>query len=37
VLRAGQIIGRSPLVAGAVELEQVPIGAKGTLHDAEHR
>jgi hypothetical protein len=36
VLRAGQIIGRSPLLAGAVEPERVPIGAKGTLRDAEH-
>ena len=36
VLRAGQIIGRSPVVAGLVETDRVPIGAKGVLHDAEH-
>ena len=36
VLRAGQIIGRSPVVAGVVEPDRLPIAAKGVLHDAEH-
>jgi hypothetical protein len=36
VLRAGQIIGRSPVVAGIVEADRVPIAAVGALRGAEH-
>jgi len=37
VLRAGQIIGRSPVVAGVVEGDTAPVAAEGTLHNADHR
>jgi hypothetical protein len=35
VLRAGQIIGRSPVVAALVEPNVAPVPARAVLHDAE--